>query len=108
MVFSPNCRNKKLQCYDRWQNFFDQPVKNSLRTYDCIRKIAKSEEDDYTDGRLLDYNYLKDYSEMIATNLSKEQALDADTNAIQQIFFGDLKNNGTIFIVIERNNFILH
>ena len=33
-------------------NFFDQPVKNDLRTYDNIPKI---EIDDYTTGCLLDY-----------------------------------------------------
>ena len=30
------------------QNFFDQPVKNNLRTYDNIRKIATGQGDDYT------------------------------------------------------------
>ena len=30
------------------QSFFDQPVKNNLRTYDNIRKIATSQGDDYT------------------------------------------------------------
>ena len=30
------------------QSFFDQPVKNNLRTYDNIRKIATGQGDDYT------------------------------------------------------------
>ena len=38
------------------QNFFDQPVKIDLRTYDNIRKIATGQGDDYTTGCLLDYN----------------------------------------------------
>ena len=29
------------------QNFFDQPVKNDLRTYDNVRKITIGQEDDY-------------------------------------------------------------
>ena len=37
------------------QNFFDQPVKNNLRKYDNIRKIATGHRDDYTTGCLLDY-----------------------------------------------------
>ena len=42
------------------QNIFDQPVKNNLRTYDSIWKIATSQENGYTTGFcLLDYNYLK-------------------------------------------------
>ena len=39
------------------QNFFDQPVKNNLRTYDSIRKFAIVQGDDYTTDCLLDYNY---------------------------------------------------
>ena len=35
------------------QNFFDQPVKNDLRTYDKIRKISTGQGDDYTTGCLL-------------------------------------------------------
>ena len=30
------------------KNFFDQPVKNNLRTYDSIRKIATGQGADYT------------------------------------------------------------
>ena len=43
------------------QNFFDQPARNYLRTYDSIRKIAADQGDDYTTGCLLDYNYFKNY-----------------------------------------------
>ena len=35
------------------RNFFDQPVKNKLITYDNIRKIATGQGDDYTTGCLL-------------------------------------------------------
>ena len=43
--------------------------------------------DDYTTSCLLDYPYFKKYYKMIAVDLSKEQALDADPKAIQQINF---------------------
>ena len=56
-----------------WQNFFDQPVRNDLITYDNIRKIATGQGDNYTTGCLLDYNYFKKYYKMIATYLSKQQ-----------------------------------
>ena len=32
------------------RNFFDQPIKNDLKTYRNIRKIAASEGDDYATG----------------------------------------------------------
>ena len=69
------------------QNFFNQPVKNNLITYDSIQKIATGQGDDYTTDCLLDSNYFKDYCKMIAMDLSKQQALDADPKAIQQINF---------------------
>ena len=42
-------------------NFFDQPIKNNLKTYDNIRKIATGQGDDYTTSCLLDYNYFNKY-----------------------------------------------
>ena len=36
-------------------NFFNQPVKNDLRTYNNIQKIATGQGDDYTTGDVLDY-----------------------------------------------------
>ena len=50
-------------------------------------KLATGHRDDYTTGCLLDYSYSKDTYKMIAAYLSKQQALDADPRAIQQINF---------------------
>ena len=69
------------------QNFFDNPVKNDLRRYDNIRKRRFGQRDDYNTGCLLDYNYFNNYYKMIAIDLSKQQALEADPKAIQQINF---------------------
>ena len=43
------------------QNFFDQPVKSDLRTYENIRKIATSQRDDNATGCLLDCPYSKEH-----------------------------------------------
>ena len=64
------------------ENFFDQPIK-----YDNIRKIATGQGDDYTTGCLLNYPYFANTYKMIAVDLSKQQELDADLRAIQQINF---------------------
>ena len=83
---------------------FDQPIKNNLITYDNIWKIATGQGDDYTTGCLLDYNYFSNYYKMIAIDLSKQQALDADPKEIQQIHFtANLDRDGstTIFFIIE-------
>ena len=35
---------------DKWKNFFDQPIKNDLKTYDNIRKIETGQGDECTTG----------------------------------------------------------
>ena len=69
------------------ENFFDQPIKNNKVTYENIRKIAIGQGDDYTTGCLLDYSYFTNAYKKIAVDFSKQQALDADPRAIQQINF---------------------
>ena len=74
------------------------------KTYENIRKIATGQGDDYATGCLLDYPYFKDHYKMIAIDLSKQQALDADPRAIQQInFMANLDQdwNTTMFFIIE-------
>ena len=76
-----------------------------MRTYDNIRKIATGQGDDCTTGCLLDYNYFNNYNKMIATDLSKQEALDADPEAMQQInFTGNLdrvEGATMLFIIAE-------
>ena len=86
------------------ENFFDQPIKNNNVTYDNIRKIATGQGDDYATGCLLDYPYFKDTYKMIAVDLSKQQALDADPRAIQQINFTanlDRAGNTRVYFILE-------
>ena len=53
---------------------------------------------------MLDYSYFKDNYKTIAIDLSKQQALDADPRAIQQINFKanlDRAENTTMFFITE-------
>ena len=87
------------------KNFFDQPVKkNDKMTYKNIRKIATSQGDNYTTGSLLDYPYFKENYKMIAIDLRKQQALDADPIATQQIkFTANLDHDGDrMFFILEK------
>ena len=62
-------------------NFFDQPI-NSMNNYP----------------------YFKENYKMIAVDLSRQNKLDADSRAIQQINFtaiSDMAGNTTIFVIIE-------
>ena len=87
------------------RNFFDQPINSMTKTYENIRKIATGQGDDYTTGCLLDYSYFKENCKMIAIDLNKQQTLDADPRAIQQINFTanlDEEGNTTMFFIIEQ------
>ena len=69
------------------RNFYDQPINDSIKQYDEIRKISTGQGDDYTTGCLLDFAYFEKNYRLIAADLSKQKALDADSRAIQQMFF---------------------
>ena len=84
---------------------FDQPINSMNKTYGNIRKITTGKGDDYTTGCLLDYCYFKENYKLIVINLTKQQALDADPRAIEQINFTanlDRAGNTTIFFIIEQ------
>ena len=65
--------------------------------------IFIGQEDAYATGCLLDYIYFKKYYKMIAIDLSKQQVLDADPKAIQQINFTANLNraNTRIYFILE-------
>ena len=86
------------------ENVFDQPIKNNKVTYENIRKIATGQGDDYTTGCLLHYPYFKDSYKMIAVYLSKQEILNSDPRAIQQINFTanlDRAGNTRIYFILE-------
>ena len=102
--YIPNVETKDYNVMIDGKNFFDQPVKNDKVTYENIRKITIGQGDDYTTGCLLDYTYFKKYYKMIAIDLSKQQALDADPKAIQQINFTanlDRAGNTRFYFILE-------
>ena len=53
------------------RNFFDQTIKDDLRTFDNIYEIATDQGDGYTTGCLLDYPHFKEYHKVIAIGFSK-------------------------------------
>ena len=104
LYYLPNVEIKDYNIMINGENFFDQPIKNNKVTYDNIRKIATGQGDDYTTGCLLDYSYFINTYKMIAVDLSKRQALDADPRAIQQINFTanlDRAGNTRVYFILE-------
>ena len=102
--YLPTVKIKDYNIMINGENFFDQPIKNNKVTYDNIRKIATGQGDYYTTGCLLNYPYFANTSKMIAVDLSKQQALDADPRAIQQINFTanlDRAGNTRVYFILE-------
>ena len=90
------------------RNFYDQPINDSIRKFDEIRKIATGKGDNYATGCLLDYDYFKNNYQLIAVHLSKQRELDADPRAIQQIeFIGMLKTRSNVFTILEKSKEII-
>ena len=86
------------------KNFFDQPVKNDLRTYDNIWTFATGQGNDYATGFILDFVYFKYYYKLIVIGINKRNWCYPQLN--QQIncwFTGNLEEDGnaTIFFIIE-------
>ena len=100
--FIPTGEIKNYNFMTVGRKFFDQSVRHKLMTYDSNAKVPTVQWDDYTNGYLLDYDYLKNYYKMIAIALRKQQALDADPKAIQQTNFTvNLAQQATIFFIVE-------
>ena len=82
-----------------------------MRTYEFIPKSTTGQDDDYTTGCLLDFLWFKEHYNLIAIDLSKRQALNADPKAVQQInVTGNLDqaaNTPMLFIIEEVNKGIL-
>ena len=68
------------------RNFHDQPINDSIKQYDEVRKISTGQGDDYTTGCLVDYSYFENNYRLTATDLSKQKTLDADQEQFNKLF----------------------
>ena len=89
------------------ESFYDQLINDLIKQYDEVRKVSTGQGDDYTTGCLLDYAYFKDNYRLIAVDLSKQKALDADPRAIQQKVFqgvvgGDNNTKIRLYTILEK------
>ena len=86
-IFFPRVKIENYNNEIDGRNFYDQPINDSIKQYDEIRKILTGQGDDYTSGCLLDFPYFEKNYRLIVVDLSKQKALDADSRVIQQIIF---------------------
>ena len=75
------------------KNFCDWASVSDIKRYKEIRKSTNGQGEDYTNGCLFDYDYVKNYYRLMAIDLSRQKESDAYPKTIQQIeFAGELKN----------------
>ena len=58
--------NYKIEIDGR--NFYDQPINDSIREYDEVKKVSTGQVDNYTTGCLLDYAHFKNNYRLIAAD----------------------------------------
>ena len=86
------------------RNFYDQPINDLIKQYGEIRKISTGQGDDYATGSLLDFSSFEKNCRLIAVDLSKQKALDADSRASQQIIFTDKSSSDAIiYYILEKS-----
>ena len=84
--------------------FMINQLMTQLKKYNEISKVLTGQGDDYTTGCLLDFSYFEKSYRLIAADLSKQKALDADSRAIQQIIFtGKTDNQIKVYYILEQS-----
>ena len=68
------------------RNFYDQPINDSIKQYNEIRKISTGQGNDCTTGCLLDFAYFEKNYRIIAADLSKVKALVQTQEQFNKLF----------------------
>ena len=88
---------KDLMLEDIFKNYngkkiYDQANDSDIKRCEEIRKLTTGQGEDYATGCSLEFDYIKNNYRLIAVDLSRQEELNTDLNAVQQIeFIGQLK-----------------
>ena len=74
----PRLKIEKYNIEIDGRNFYDQPINDSVKQYDEIRKRSTGQSDDCTTGCLLDFSYFKKNYRLIVADLSKQKVLQQE------------------------------
>ena len=105
--FLPRVETKDYNVLIGGRNLNDQPINDEIRKYDELRNIMIGRGENCEIGSLLDYLYYKKEYKLMACDLSKQNILDSDPKAIQQIEFifrldNTNDNKAQILTVLEK------
>ena len=62
------------------RNFYDQPINDSIKQNDEVKKVSAGQGDDYTAGCLLEFAYFETNCRLIAADLSKKNWFKSNSN----------------------------
>ena len=93
--YTPTVEIKDYNVLIDLQPFYDIPIKNKEHTYKAITELFN--HGNYTNGNSLTYEYFCNHYKLIAIDLSKQNSSFKN----QQINFGKLEQNATIFFITE-------
>ena len=86
------------------RNFYDNPIESDIEKYRELKKVMIGKGEDYTTGSLLDFNYFNEHYKLVAVDLSKQEELDPDPRATQQIEFKYMIGKSSIiYWVLEKS-----
>ena len=102
--FLPRTKIKNYNIETDERNFSDQAINDIIKQYHEVRKVSTGQDDDYTTGCSLGFAYFKSNYKIIAADLRKQKALDADSRAIQKIIFtGTASVAVIIYYILEQS-----
>ena len=64
------------------KNFYDQAIDSDINRYEEISKLTTGQDEGYTTGCLLDYDYIENHYRLTAVALNRTRELDVDPKAI--------------------------
>ena len=100
--YTPNIEIKAFSVLINGKSFFDTSIKNKGKTYE--RTIEMGRNNDYTTGKLLDYEHFLKHCKLIVIDLSKHIELENYDFKQKNDFIGrPEQNRTTMFFIIEKS-----
>ena len=90
------------------KNSYDKEIDSYIKRQKEIRKLTTGQDEDYTTGCLLNYGYIKNHFKLEAIGVKRQNKLDSDVKAIQEIeFFRQFNNDYVLSTDETQSKFVI-
>ena len=69
--YLPKGVTKKYNVIIKGRSFYDQPIHSGIKRYKELKKLTTDQDENYTTGCLLDYDFIKNNYRLIAGDLKR-------------------------------------